>query len=116
MHQRRRLAKAKHRRGGIAVEITEVLRQGIVTEKTTALQQQNKYTFKVALEANKIDVRRAVETLFNVKVVSVNTMRMPGKAKMMRRRGKAPRSVPAREWKKAIVTLREGQSIDALKA
>ena len=98
------------------MEITKILRQGIVTEKTTALQQQNKYTFKVPLEANKIDIRRAVETLFNVKVVSVNTMRMPGKAKMMRRRGKAPRPAPAREWKKAIVTLREGQSIEALKA
>jgi large subunit ribosomal protein L23 len=98
------------------MEITEILREGIVTEKTIALQKQNKYTFKVALEANKIDVRRAVETLFNVKVVSVNTIRMPGKAKMIRRKGVAPRPVAAREWKKAIVTLREGQSIDALKA
>jgi large subunit ribosomal protein L23 len=99
------------------VEITEVLRRGILTEKSVALQQnQNKYTFKVALNANKIDVRRAVETLFNVKVVSVNIIRMPGKAKMIRRRGAAPRPVQAREWKKAIVTLREGQTIDALKA
>jgi large subunit ribosomal protein L23 len=99
------------------VEITEVLRQGILTEKSVALQQdQNKYTFKVALNANKIDVRRAVETLFNVKVVSVNIIRMPGKAKMIRRRGAAPRPVQAREWKKAIVTLSEGQTIDALKA
>jgi large subunit ribosomal protein L23 len=99
------------------VEITEVLRQGILTEKSVALQQdQNKYTFKVALNANKIDVRRAIETLFNVKVVSVNIIRMPGKAKMIRRRGAAPRPVQAREWKKAIVTLSEGQTIDALKA
>lgn len=99
------------------MEITEVLRRGILTEKSVALQQnQNKYTFKVALNANKIDVRRAVETLFNVKVVSVNIIRMPGKAKMIRRRGAAPRPVQAREWKKAIVTLHEGQTIDALKA
>jgi len=98
------------------MELTEVLRQGILTEKSVQLQSQNKYTFKVALEANKIQVRRAVETLFNVKVVSVNIMRMPGKAKMVRRRGAAPRPLPAREWKKAIVTLREGQTIDALKA
>lgn len=99
------------------MEITEVLRQGILTEKSVALQQdQNKYTFKVALNANKIDVRRAIETLFNVKVVSVNIIRMPGKAKMIRRRGAAPRPVQAREWKKAIVTLSEGQTIDALKA
>ncbi len=98
------------------MEITEILRQGIVTEKSVKLQEQNKYTFKVALNANKIDVRRAVEALFNVKVVSVNIVRLPGKAKMIRRRGAAPRPVEAREWKKAIVTLLEGQTIDALKA
>lgn len=100
------------------MEITEVLRHGIVTEKSTKQQELNKYTFKVALEANKIDIRRAVETMFNVNVVSVNTMRMPGKGRMMyrRRRGSAPRIKEAREWKKAIVTLREGQTIDALKA
>jgi len=98
------------------VEITEILRQGLITEKTVQLQAQNKYTFKVAMGANKIDVRRAVETIFKVKVVSVNMIRMPGKVKMIRRKGSAPRPVPPREWKKAIVTLREGQTIDALKA
>lgn len=98
------------------MEITEVLRRGIVTERSVKLQEQNKYTFQVALKANKIDIRRAVETLFKVKVISVNTMRMPGKAKMMRRRGSAPRPVAPREWKKAIVTIAEGQTIDALKA
>jgi large subunit ribosomal protein L23 len=98
------------------VEITEILRHGIVTEKTVLLQKQNKYSFKVALEANKIDVRRAVEQLFKVKVVSVNIMRMPGKQKVIRRKGSAPRPMGAREWKKAIVTLAEGESIDALKA
>lgn len=98
------------------MEITEILRQGLVTEKTVELQQQNKYTFKVAVQANKIDVRRAVETIFKVKVLSVNMIRMPGKAKMIRRKGSAPRPVEPREWKKAIVTLQEGQTIDALKA
>ena len=98
------------------MEITEILRHGVVTEKTVKLQDLNKYTFKVALEANKIDVRRAVEELFKVKVVSVNIIRMPGKAKMIRRKGSAPRPVEAREWKKAIVTLKEGYTIDALKA
>jgi large subunit ribosomal protein L23 len=99
------------------VEITEVLRKGLITEKTVQLQeQQNKYTFKVAVQANKIDVRRAVETIFKVKVLSVNMIRMPGKAKMIRRKGSAPRPVEPREWKKAIVTLQKGQTIDALKA
>jgi large subunit ribosomal protein L23 len=98
------------------VEITEILRHGITTEKSVRLIEKNQYTFKVALNANKIDVRRAVETIFNVKVVSVNIIRLPGKAKMIRQRGSAPRPVEPREWKKAIVTLKEGQTIDALKA
>lgn len=98
------------------MEITEVLRYGMTTEKTVRLQGQNQYTFKVALKANKIDIRRAVETIFKVRVVKVNTMRMPGKERMIRRRGSAPRPVAAREWKKAIVTLAPGESIDTLKA
>jgi large subunit ribosomal protein L23 len=98
------------------VEITEVLRHGIITEKSVRLQGQNKYTFRVALEANKIDVRRAVEQMFNVKVTSVNMMRMPGKPRKIHRRGRMPRSIEAREWKKAVVTLAEGQTIEALKA
>ncbi|GCE18411.1 50S ribosomal protein L23 [Dictyobacter kobayashii] len=98
------------------MEITEILRRGIVTEKSVKLQERNQYTFEVAINANKIDVRRAVEQLFNVKVVAVNVLRMPGKPRLIRRRGAAPRPVEAREWKKAIVTLAKGESIDALKA
>ena len=98
------------------MELTEILRQGIVTEKSVKLQERNQYTFKVALNANKIDIRRAVESLFNVDVVKVNVMRMPGKPKWIRRRGVAPRPVEPREWKKAIVTIKEGQTIDVLKA
>jgi len=98
------------------VEITEILRQGIVTEKSVKLQERNQYTFKVALNANKIDIRRAVESLFNVDVVKVNVLRMPGKSKWIRRRGSAPHPVEPREWKKAIVTVKEGQTIDILKA
>lgn len=99
------------------MEITEVLRFGLTSEKTVRLQEKyNQYTFKVALNANKIDIRRAVETIFKVRVVSVTTMRMPGKQRMIRRKGTAPRPVQAREWKKAIVTLAPGESIDILKA
>ena len=99
------------------MEITEVLRHGMTTEKTVSLQNKyNQYTFKVALKANKIDVRRAVETIFKVRVVKVNIMRMPGKERMIRQRGSAPRPVAAREWKKAIVTLAQGESIDTLKS
>ena len=98
------------------MEITEVLRQGIVTEKSVKLQERNQYTFRVALKANKIDIRRAVESLFHTNVIKVNVLRMPGKPKWIRRRGAAPRPVQAREWKKAIVTIKEGQTIDILKA
>lgn len=98
------------------MEYTEVLRQGILTEKSVRLQERNQYTFKVAITATKVEIRQAVEQLFKVKVKAVNTIRMPGKTKMIRRRGAAPRPVEPREWKKAIVTLHEGQSIDQLKA
>lgn len=98
------------------MEITEILRRGIITEKSVKLQERNQYTFEVASQANKIDVRRAVETLFKVHVVSVNIINVPGKPKVIRRKGVAPRPVLPRQWKKAIVTLKEGQTIDALKA
>ena len=98
------------------MELTEILRKGIVTEKSVKLQESNKYTFEVALKANKIDVRRAVETLFKVEVLSVNIMRLPGKPKMMHRKSAPPRPIQPREWKKAIVTLKEGHTIDVLQA
>lgn len=98
------------------MEITEILRRGIITEESMRQQEHNKYVFEVALEANKLQIKQAVETLFNVKVSAVNTMRMPGKVKMFRRRNQAPRRQEPREWKKAIVTLKEGYTIDVLKA
>src|SRR5881394_3564738 len=96
LRSQRELIAKKPRQEDKTVEITEILRRGITTEKSVKLQELNKYTFEVALKATKIDIRRAVETIFNVKVVSVNTMRMPGKKKMIRRRGAAPRPVEAR--------------------
>ncbi|HEV2404494.1 MAG TPA: 50S ribosomal protein L23 [Ktedonobacterales bacterium] len=109
------------------MEITEVIRHGIVTEKSVDLQTTKRiggkrdgqivprYTFKVALEANKYEIKAAVEQMFGVKVVGVNTVRMPGKARMVRtRKGQFRRE--ARPWKKAIVTLAEGQTITELQA
>jgi large subunit ribosomal protein L23 len=114
------------------MELTEVLRYGIITEES--VDQQNltrnvgrrgrgtvgevvpKYTFKVALEANKIHIRQAVEAMWpGLKVVQVNTMRMPGKARTVRTR-KGALYKEARPWKKAIVTLASGQSIPELQA
>jgi large subunit ribosomal protein L23 len=77
-----------------------------LTEKATRLREQNKVVFEVAPEANKIQIREAVEALFSVKVTEVNTLIQRGKVKRMGR-GVAKR----KNSKKAIVTLREGDDI-----
>ena len=79
----------------------------IITEKATLLSDQNKVVFKVPLTATKDEVKAAIEALFKVKVVSVNTIRVKGKKKVFR-------GVEGRrsDVKKAIVTLAAGQSID----
>ncbi len=90
----------------MAANPRDVLLRPIITEKTSAMQQQNKYTFRVPLTANKIEIRQAVEAVFNVKVVSVNTIRVLGKTKRMGRNvGKRS------DYKKAIVKLAEGNTI-----
>ncbi len=102
------------------MELTEIIRHGIITEKSVALQQKNnQYTFKVALTANKIEIKRAVEAMFpNVTVLNVRTVRMPGKSRRIYtvRHRRTPQVAEARPWKKAIVTLAEGQVISELQA
>ena len=80
----------------------------LLTEKGTRLRErENKVTFEVASDASRTDVRRAVETLFNVKVIAVNTQIVRGKVRRLGRFvGRRP------NWKKAIVTLAEGAEID----
>jgi len=85
----------------------DVLRRPVVTEKSTVLQGQNKYTFEVAEGANKLQIKQAVEKAFGVDVLKVNVMRVRGKMRRMgRHRGMS------RSWKKAVVTLREGDRIE----
>ncbi len=86
----------------------KIIRHPILSEKGTALQEsQNKYFFEVDANANKIEIKRAVEKLYKVKVKSVNTFNMLGKKKRIRwQLGKRP------DWKKAIVTLKEGYNIE----
>lgn len=84
----------------------EILIRPIVTEKSTGMMAEGKYTFQVALKATKPEIRKAVEELFKVHTVSVTTMRVGGK---LRRQGRTFGYRP--DWKKAIVTLREGESI-----
>jgi large subunit ribosomal protein L23 len=79
-----------------------------VTEKSTGLKdKQRKYFFRVACDANKIEIKRAVETLYGVSVVGVNTMNYDGKKKRMRTTRYGRRS----DWKRAVVTLKEGSEI-----
>jgi large subunit ribosomal protein L23 len=85
----------------------EVLRRPLITEKNTMLVEQNKYTFEVARNANKPQIKDAVEKAFKVKVASVNVMCVPGK---MRRAGRQ-RGMTS-PWKKAVVTLEPGHKIE----
>jgi len=85
----------------------ELLRSPVITEKATLLSEHNQVTFRVPMDANKVEVRKAVETVFGVKVTAVNTIITKGKTK--RFRGRLGRRA---DVKKAIVTLAEGESID----
>lgn len=86
----------------------DVLLAPLLTEKGTVLKEKdNKVMFRVAREANKIEIKRAVEEIFKVKVDRVTTMNCKGKTKRMGRyEGRRP------DWKKAIVTLKEGEKLD----
>lgn len=77
----------------------------VVTEKCNAQMQEQKYTFKVKTDAEKVEIGRAVEELFKVKVKSVNVMNCQGKAK---RAGRSMKMGRRPDWKKAVVTLSEG--------
>ncbi len=85
-----------------------VVRRALITEKGTVLREvRNQYLFEVQRDANKIDIKRAIEMIFHVKVDSVRTQQIMGK---VRRQG---RFVGKRsDWKKAIVTLKPDQKID----
>ena len=89
------------------MDMHDILLKPVITEKTTMMMSDGKYTFKVPLHANKIEIRKAVEKVFGVKVKSVSTLRTMGKMKRMGKyEGKRP------DYKKAIVTLNEGESIE----
>ncbi|NBU19790.1 50S ribosomal protein L23 [bacterium] len=88
--------------------LTEVIRRPIISEKSTALAEvAGRYAFEVAVQANKQEIKDAVQRLFNVKVCDVRTMIMHGKVKRV---GKF--ETKRSNWKKALVTLAEGQKID----
>lgn len=89
------------------MDLYEVIREPVVTEKVTDLTRQNKYAFKVARDASKAQIKAAVEKAFKVTVVKVNVITVPSKPRGFGRvRGHRP------AWKKAIVTLKSGDKIE----
>jgi len=89
------------------MHLYRVLQRPLITEKNSALQAQGKYAFEVALEANKEQIKQAVEKAFKVTVTGVNVMTVPGKRRRMR-----GREVMNPSWKKALVTLKPGDKIE----
>lgn len=93
------------------MEARDIIIRPLVTEMTTELMEKGKYVFVVAKEANKIEIAKAVSTIFNVKVESVNTVNVLGKVKRMGRNlGKRS------DYKKAIVKLAAGETIEFFQA
>ncbi len=89
------------------MKLTEVIRRPLITEKTTIIREDGRtLVFQVAREANKIDIKRAVEQLLGSKVAQVRTALAHGK---MKRQGRFVGRRP--DWKKAYVTLREGEAL-----
>ncbi len=91
------------------MEIWQVIVRPLITEKNTNQLDSGKYSFRVAREANKVQIKEAVEKIFKVQVAAVNVMNVRGKERGIgRRKGFAP------DWKKAVVTLKAGQKIEEL--
>lgn len=93
--------------------LTTLIKQAIVSEKTLNQAKQNCYTFKVARQATKPQIKQAIETTFGVKVASVTTSTSPAQQKKVGRR-RLPRLIPA--TKKATIQLKPGQKIDLLES
>ena len=89
----------------------EIIKKPVITENSMDQMADRKYTFEVAKDANKIEIRQAVEAIFGVKVVKFNTLNVKSKPKRVRYAiGRT------RTWKKAMVTLREGDTIELFNA
>ena len=90
------------------IDMRQIVRRALITEKGSVLREAaNQVTFEVHPDANKIEIKRAVEAIFKVKVTKVNTLNFRGKKKRV---GRFPQGKSS-DWKKAIVTLAAGQTI-----
>jgi large subunit ribosomal protein L23 len=89
----------------------EIIKSVVLSERSNALAEvQNRYTFKVSPKANKVEIAKAVKALFGVEITAVNTMNYDGKAKRKRTAAAGRKA----DWKKAVVTLKPGQSLNLL--
>lgn len=95
------------------MNVYEIIVRPLETEKAYILREDGKYAFIVNMDANKLEIKLAVEEIYGVSVDRVRTMVMPGKATKMRGRRRVSRRGP---WKKALVTLSPGERIEALEA
>lgn len=86
----------------------DIVKRPVVTEKSNLMTEgKNKVVFQVAAQANKIEIKKAISSIFNVEVLDVHTVSMRGKKRRLRfKEGKRP------DWKKAVITLREGDKIE----
>ena len=90
---------------------SELIKQILLTEKGTYLtESENNYQFRVSMNANKIEIKRAIEELFSVRVTAVNTMRRKGKKKRERTASYGTTAA----WKRAVVTLHADDSINLI--
>jgi large subunit ribosomal protein L23 len=95
------------------MDIYDIIVRPLETEKAYLQRELGKYTFVVKMSANKLQIKEAVQDIYGVDVTRVQTMVMPGKYSRLRGRRASLRRVP---WKKAIVTLAQGERIEALEA
>lgn len=89
----------------------EVIIRPIITEHSYDMMEKNTYTFEVAKDSNKVEIAQAIQVIFGVKVVKVNTLNVKPKPKRMRYQAGHTRT-----WKKAMVTLAEGETIELFNA
>ena len=90
--------------------VYDVIKKPLITEKGTKLKEENNtIILQVSTEANKMDIKRAVETVFKVKVADVRTITLKGKKKRL-----GARQGVRSDWKKAVVTLKEGETVEYL--
>tara|TARA_Y100000741_G_C18192609_1_gene534192 strand:- start:290 stop:613 length:324 start_codon:yes stop_codon:yes gene_type:complete len=101
----------------MSIDYNKILIRPIFTEKMSRLEEDSKYSFQVMVGSNKLEIKKAVEAMFNVSVKKVSTSNRSGKKKNMtvKSGGRTIRTNGKRSnWKKAIVTLKEGDVIDLL--